>query len=206
MFFHVDENVFLLHFGAAGAENQVLGVILKQFPSIFGSPERTFSRIPWILESGRRILMHFGARPKDFKAFWSRPGFILFVLFVYFNLFLFIHLLSPLHFLSFLNAPPPSRHLGLFFALFSKVGRQLVRSRKNFFSPKDGATWSPGAFRGLFSLGTKNIYHYPTSFLRLDSNWNAGTEKLRHTLGPYIGNASAYKSIEIHTQRFWVLS
>ena len=41
------------------------------------------------LEPGQRILMHFGARPKDFNAFWSRPGFILFVLFVYFYLFLF---------------------------------------------------------------------------------------------------------------------
>ena len=42
------------------------------------------------MEPGQRILMHFGARPKDFNAFWSRPGFILFVLFVYFYLFLFI--------------------------------------------------------------------------------------------------------------------
>ena len=45
---------------------------------------------PRILESGPRILKHFEVRPKDFKAFRSRPGFILFVLFVYFYLFLFI--------------------------------------------------------------------------------------------------------------------
>ena len=62
--------------------------------AIFGSPEPTFSRIlesgPRILESGPRILKHFEVRPKDFKAFWSRPGLVLFVLFVYFYLFLFI--------------------------------------------------------------------------------------------------------------------
>ena len=39
--------------------------------AIFGSPEPTFSRISWISESGRRILIRFGARPKDFNTFWS---------------------------------------------------------------------------------------------------------------------------------------
>ena len=51
----------------------------------------------WILKPGRRILKHFEAWPKDFKAFWSRPGFNLFVLFVYFYLFY----LFPLIFIDF---------------------------------------------------------------------------------------------------------
>ena len=55
-----------------------------------GAPEPTFPRIPWILDPCLRILTHFEARPKDFKAFWSRPGFILLVLFVYFYLYLFV--------------------------------------------------------------------------------------------------------------------
>ena len=75
--------------------------------AICGSLEPTFPRIPWILESGRkilkpgqRILKHFEARPKDFKAFWSRLGFILLV-FIYSLWFLLISLISliPTHFL-----------------------------------------------------------------------------------------------------------
>ena len=60
------------------------------FFKVSGSPDVSAGASASILGSGQRILEHFDVRPKDFNAFWSRPGFILFVLFVYFYLFLFI--------------------------------------------------------------------------------------------------------------------
>ena len=63
------------------------------FFKVSGSPDVSAGASSSMLGSGQRILKHFEVRPKGFKAFWSRPGFILFVLFVYFNyfyLFLFI--------------------------------------------------------------------------------------------------------------------
>ena len=74
--------------------------------------------------------------------------------------------------------PPLSRQLG-YFLHFLHLWISIGSGPKNSFSPKNGATWSPGTFQGLFSLRTKNIYQYPTLFWGLEHIQNAESRKLR---------------------------
>ena len=112
------------------------------------------------MKLGQRISEHFEARPKDFKAFWSRPGFILLVLFVYFHLFLFIFiyfvdfywflLISSIsHDVAPRNVQKPEK---------SENWNPIKSGPKIFFPSKDAASVRKLKFQYLVGGGTKNIY------------------------------------------------
>ena len=126
--------------------------------------------------------MDLEARPKDFKAFWSRPGFILLILFVYFYLFLFISSI----FIDFNWFP---RFLTMWLPEMCKKPKKsekvipIKSGPKSFFPSKDAASVRKLKFQYLVGGGTKNIYRSGWFFSAFQPVLRAKSGKMYPTFG-----------------------